>query len=136
MAICRDNEACRRLAQLPGVGPIIATALVASVNDARQFHSGRELAAWIGLVPRQYSTGGKASLGGIGRRANHYLRRQMIHGARAVISRLGNRDDRRSAWLKAIIERRGFNKALVALANKTARIAWAMLTRRESYAAG
>jgi transposase len=135
VAICRDNEACRRLAQLPGVGPIIATALVASVNDARQFQSGRELAAWIGLVPRQYSTGGKPRLGGIGRRANHYLRRQMIHGARAVISRLANRDDRRSTWLKAIVERRGFNKALVALANKTARIAWALLTRKESYAA-
>lgn len=134
--ICRDRDDCRRLAALPGVGPIIATALVASVDDGRHFRSGRELAAWIGLVPRQYTTGGKPRLGGIGRRANHYLRRQMIHGARAVISRLAKRGDSRSLWLKGIVERRGFNKALVALANKTARIAWALLTRKESYAAG
>jgi transposase len=136
VAICREREDCRRLAAVPGVGPIIATALVASIDDARHFHSGRELAAWIGLVPRQYTTGGKPRLGGIGRRANHYLRRQMIHGARAVISRLAKHEDRRSIWLKAIVERRGFNKALVALANKTARNAWALLTRKESYAAG
>lgn len=134
--ICREREDCRRLAELPGVGPIIATALVASVDDGRHFRSGRELAAWIGLVPRQYTTGGKPRLGGIGRRANHYLRRQMIHGARAVISRLAKYGDRRSVWLKAIVERRGFNRALVALANKTARVAWALLTRKESYVAG
>lgn len=109
---------------------------MASVDDACHFRSGRELAASIGLVPRQYTTGGKPRLGGIGRRANHYLRRQMIHGARAVISRLANHGDRRSVWLKAIVERRGFNKALVALANKTARTAWVLLTRKESYAAG
>jgi transposase len=132
--ICREREDCRRLAALPGVGPVIATALVASVSDGHQFRSGRELAAWIGLVPRQYTTGGKPRLGGIGRRANHYLRRQMIHGARAVLSRLAGRTDRRSVWLKALIERRGFNRALVALANKTARIAWALLTRKECYA--
>jgi transposase len=133
--ICRAREDCRRLAAVPGVGPIIATALVASVDDARHFRSGRELAAWIGLVPRQYTTGGKPRLGGIGRRANHYLRRQMIHGARAVVSRVAKRDDPRSIWLKAVVERCGFNKALVALANKTARIAWALLTRKEDYAA-
>ncbi|MEQ1718418.1 MAG: IS110 family transposase [Hyphomicrobium sp.] len=133
--ICRDNEDCRRLSALPGVGPIIATALVASVDDARHFRSGRELAAWIGLVPRQYTTGGKPRLGGIGRRANHYLRRQMIHGARAVISRIEKRQDPRSIWLKGIVDRRGFNKALVALANKTARIAWVLLTRKEDYVA-
>ncbi len=85
------------------------------------------------IVPRQYTTGGKPRLGGIGRRANHYLRRQMIHGARAVISRLAKHGDRRSVWLKALVARRGFNKALVALANKTARVAWALLTRKESY---
>lgn len=128
--ICREREDCRRLSELPGVGPIIATALVASVEDGRHFKSGRELAAWIGLVPRQYTTGGKPRLGGIGRRANHYLRRQMIHGARAVISRLAKHDDRRSQWLKELVARWGF----VALANKTARIAWA-LTRHERYAA-
>ena len=135
LAMCRADAACRRLAKLPGVGPIIATALVASVDDGRQFRSGRELAAWIGLVPRQYTTGGKPRLGGIGRRANHYLRRQMIHGARAVISRLAQHDDARSRWLKVLVERRGFNRAIVALANKTARIAWALLARGEEYAA-
>ena len=134
--ICREHDACRRLAALPGVGPVIATALVAAVDDGRHFRPGRELAAWIGLVPRQYTTGGKPRLGGIGRRANHYLRRQLIHGARAVISRLAGRDDRRSAWLKGIVARAGFNKALVALANKTARIAWVLLARKECYMPG
>jgi transposase len=133
--ICRDDEACRRLIKLPGVGPIIATALIATVDDGRHFRSGRELAAWIGLVPRQYTTGGKPKLGGIGRRANHYLRRQLIHGARAVVSRLAKHDDQRSQWLKALVARRGINRTIVALANKTVRIAWALLTRNEEYAA-
>jgi transposase len=135
LAICRTNEACRRLSKLPGVGPVIATALVAAVDDGRHFRSGRELAAWIGLVPRQYTTGGKPRLGGIGRRANHYLRRQMIHGARAVMFRLTKHDDRRSQWLKGLAARRGFNRTVVALANKTARVAWVLLTRKEDYVA-
>jgi transposase len=134
-AICRANEACRRLSKLPGVGSVVATGLVAAVDDGRHFRSGRELAAWIGLVPRQYTTGGKPRLGGIGRRANHYLRRQMIHGARAVMFRLAKHDDRRSQWLKGLAARRGFNRTVVALANKTARAAWALLTRKEDYAA-
>jgi len=134
-AVCRTNEACRRLSKLPGVGAVVATALVAAVDDGRHFRSGRELAAWIGLVPRQYTTGGKPRLGGIGRRANHYLRRQMIHGARAVMFRLAKHDDRRSQWLKGLAARRGFNRTIVALANKTARVAWALLTRKEDYAA-
>jgi transposase len=135
VTICRTNEACRRLSKLPGVGPVVATALVAAVDDGRHFRSGRELAAWIGLVPRQYTTGGKPRLGGIGRRANHYLRRQMIHGARAVMFRLAKHDDRRSQWLKGLAARRGFNRTIVALANKTARAAWALLTRKEDYVA-
>jgi transposase len=134
VALCRTNEPCRRLAKLPGVGPVVATAIVAAVNDGRQFRSGREMAAWIGLVPRQYTTGGKPRLGGIGRRANHYLRRQLIHGARAVVSRLPKHDDRRSTWLKALVARRGFNRTIVALANKTARIAWVLLNRKDEYA--
>jgi transposase len=96
-AICRTNEACRRLSKLQGVGPVVATALVAPVDDGRHFRSGRELAAWIGLVPRpQYTSGSNPRLGDTGRRANHYLRRQMIHGARSVIFRLAKHDDRRS----------------------------------------
>ena len=102
LSICRSNDACRRLADLLGVGPVIATALVSAVDDGRHFRSGRELAAWIGLTPRQYTTGGKPRLGGIGRRANHYLRRQMIHGARAVMCRLAKHNDRRSQWLKEL----------------------------------
>ena len=136
VAICRSHAACRRLAKLPGVGPVIATALVAAVDDGRHFRSGRELAVRIGLVPRQYTTGGKARLGGNGRRANHYLRRQMIHGARAVVSRLAKHDDRRSVWLKTLVARRGINRTIVALVNKTARIAWALLARNEEYVAG
>jgi transposase len=132
-AICRSHPACRRLMKLPGVGPIIATALVAAIDDGRHFRSGRELAAWIGLVPRQYTTGGKPKLGGIGRRANHYLRRQMIHGARSVISRLAKHNDARSEWLKALVARRGINRTIVALANKNVRIAWALLARNEEY---
>jgi transposase len=135
VTICRTNETCRRLSKVPGVGPVIATALVAAVDDGRHFRSGRELAAWIGLVPRQYTTGGKPRLGGIGRRANHYLRRQMIHGARSVVMRLAKHDDRRSEWLKGLAARRGFNRTIVALANKTARIVWALLTRNEDYVA-
>jgi len=134
VTLCRTNASCRRLAKLPGVGPVVATAIVAAVDDGRQFRSGREMAAWIGLVPRQYTTGGKPRLGGIGRRANHYLRRQLIHGARAVVSRSPKHDDRRSIWLNALVARRGFNRTIVALANKTARIAWALLNRKEEYA--
>jgi transposase len=122
-------------AGLPGVGPVVATALVAAVDEGRHFRSGRELAAWIGLVPRQYTTGGKPRLGGIGRRANHYLRRQMIHGARSVMFRLAKHDNRRSQWLKGLAARRGFNRTVVALANKTARLAWALLTRKVDYVA-
>jgi transposase len=130
-----DERSLPALSKLPGVGPVVATALVAAVDDGRHFRSGRELAAWIGLVPRQYTTGGKPRLGGIGRRANHYLRRQMIHGARAVVFRLAKHDDRRSQWLKGLAARRGFNRTIVALVNETARVAWALLTRKEGYAA-
>ena len=133
-SICQEDDTCRRLLSLPGVGPVVATALVASVGDASQFRSGRELAAWIGLVPRQYSTGGKSRLAGIGRRANHYLRRLLIHGARAVAMHLGEKADRRSRWFRSLIERRGFNRGIVGMANKTARLAWLLMTRKETYA--
>ena len=134
VAICRENAACRRLVGMPGIGPVVATALVAAVDDGRHFRSGRDLAAWIGLVPRQYTTGGKPKLGGIGRRANHYLRRQIVHGARAVMSQAGRRSDPRAEWMKGVAARRGFNRAVIAVANKMARAAWAMLVREETYA--
>src|SRR5262249_15281130 len=117
VGLCRTNETCRRPAKLAGAGPVVAHASGPTVHDGRQFRSGREMAAWIGLVPRQYTTGGKPRLGGIGRRANHYLRRQLIHGARAVVSRLPKHDDPRSTWLNALVTRRGFNRTIVALAN-------------------
>jgi transposase len=135
VALCRQSEVCRRLAALPGVGPIIATALVAGVGDAHQFRCGRDLAAWIGLVPRQHSSGGRPKLLGIGAGGNRYLRKQLIHGARAVLLHLGSKGARRSHWLRALIERRGVNRAVVALANKTARIAWVLLARGETYRA-
>jgi transposase len=134
VAICRENAACRRLVGMPGIGPVVATALVAAVEDGRHFKSGRDLAAWIGLVPRQYTTGGKPKLGGIGKRANHYLRRQIVHGARAVMSQVERRSDPRTEWMKGVAARRGFNRAVIAVANKMARAAWAMLVREETYA--
>jgi transposase len=134
-AICRTNERCKRLSTLPGVGPVIATALIAAIDDGRHFASGRALAAWIGLVPRQYTTGGKPRLGGIGKRGNQYLRRQLIHGARSVLVRIANRNDGRSKWAQALLARAGHNKTLVAIANKTARIAWAILRNGEVYRA-
>jgi transposase len=131
--ICRKDERCKRLTTLPGVGPIVATSLVAAIDDGRHFASGRALSAWIGLVPRQYTTGGKPRLGGIGNRANHYLRRQLIHGARSALLRIAKHDDRRSKWAQELQSRAGHNKTLVAMANKTARMAWAMLRSGESY---
>ena len=135
VAICRTDERCKRLATLPGVGPVIATALIAAVDDGQQFSSGRALAAWIGLVPRQYTTGGKPRLGGIGKRGNQYLRRQLIHGARSVLIRISARSDRRAKWAQELLVRAGHNKTLVAIANKTARMAWAVLRSGESYKA-
>lgn len=135
IAICRTDERCKRLATLPGVGPVIATALVAAVDDGQHFSSGRALAAWIGLVPRQYTTGGKPRLGGIGKRGNQYLRRQLIHGARSVLIRISARSDRRAKWAQELLVRAGNNKTLVAIANKTARMAWAVLRSGESYKA-
>ena len=131
--ICRKDERCKRLSTLPGAGPAIATALIAAIDDGRHFSSGRALAAWIGLVPRQYTTGGKPRLGGTGKRGNHYLRRQLIHGARSVLIRISNHSDRRSKWARDLLARAGYNKTLVAIANKTAPIALAVLRRGDKY---
>jgi transposase len=133
--ICRESEVRRRLAALPGVGPIVATALAAGVGDARQFRCGRDLAAWIGLVPRQHSSGGRPRLLGIGAGGNRYLRKQLIQGARSVLPHLGAKDDGRSRWLRGVLDRRGSHRAAVALANKTARIAWVLMARGEAYRA-
>lgn len=121
-----DPTACQ-LMELNGIGPITASALAADVADARVFRNGRQLSAYLGLVPRQFSTGGKNRLGPITKRGDSYLRQLLIHGARSVVSRVGNKQDKTSCWLRNLIARRGKNKAIVALANKQARWAWAVM---------
>jgi transposase len=131
--LARDNDVTRRLQQLRGVGPLIATALVATVGDGRQYRKGRQMASALGLTPRQSSSGDKFRLFGISKRGDAYLRTQMIHGARAVVSQAKHRDDPLSRWVTDIAQRRHPNVAAVALANKTARIAWAMLSNDTDY---
>jgi transposase len=131
--ICQAHPVCQRLLTIPGIGPLTATALVAAVNDATHFKNGRQLAAWLGLVPRQHSTGGKPRLLGISKRGDIYLRKLLVHGARATLRWVKCKNDRRSQWLRALMERRGTNRAVVALANKNARIAWVLLTTDQVY---
>lgn len=132
-ALAKADEDAKRLMALEGIGPITATAIIASVGDITTFQNGRQFAAWLGLVPRQWSTGGRARHGRITKRGDVYLRTLLIHGARAVMRYLMNKDDRKSEWVKAVRERRGFNKAAVALAAKHARILWAMLAKGTEY---
>ena len=128
----RSCEESRRLEEIPGVGPIVATALVAEVGDWKAFSSGRSLAAWIGLVPKQHSTGGKERLGGISKQGNRYLRWLLVAGAMAVI-RYARQHGTKRLWLARIMQRRPIKVAAVALANKIARMAWAMMVRAERY---
>ncbi len=132
-AIARSNPVTQRLQQLRGVGPLVATALVATVGDGSHFNKGRQMAAAIGLTPRQHSTGDKRRLLGISKRGDTYLRTLLIHGARAVVSQAKHRDDHLSRWVTDIAKRSHTNVAAVALANKTARIAWAMLREQSDY---
>lgn len=129
----RSNAASQRLAAIPGIGVITATALVATVGDATQFRSARQFAAWLGLVPRQSSSGGKDRLGRISKRGAGYLRRLLVHGARIVLFWSRRRKEARSDWLDALLARRPANVVLVATANKTARIVWALLSSGETY---
>jgi len=129
----RADERVKRLLAVEGIGPISATAIVSAVGDARQFSNGRQFAAWLGLVPRQHSSGGKERLGSITKQGDTYLRTLMIHGARAVLRHCQNKEDRRSEWLQQLLCRRNMNIATVALANKNARIVWAILSRGEDY---
>jgi transposase len=132
-SICQAHPVCQRLLTIPGIGPLTATALVAAVNDATHFKNGRQLAAWLGLVPRQHSTGGKPHLLGISKRGDGYLRKLLVHGARATLRWTKLQHDRRSQWVHALMARRGTNRAVVALANKNARIAWVLLTTDQVY---
>lgn len=131
--LARQTEPAQRLMQVPGVGPVTATALVATVGDARTFKNGRQFAAWLGMVPRQHSSGGTRRLGRITKRGDVYLRTLLIHGARAVMRQLARRSDATSRWVMALKVRRGFNKAVVALAAKQARIVWALLATGRPY---
>lgn len=133
--LCKADEACRRIEAIPGLGPQGATAIVAAFGNARHYSDGRQFAASIGLVPRQNTTGGRPMLLGISKRGDKYIRCLLIHGARAVIAHLGDKQDKRSRWLKSLVERRGVNRAAVALANKNARTIWALLSRGEHYQA-
>jgi transposase len=132
-ALARQSEPARRLMALDGVGPITATAIVASVGNAKCFNSGRQFAAWMGLTPRQQSSGGKAKLGRISKRGDTALRTLLIHGTRSVLTRTAQKSDRKSAWAEQLRARSNANITAVALANKHARIIWAMLAHGTEY---
>jgi transposase len=134
-AFTKDNEDARRLATIPGVGVMIASALIAAIGKGQAFEHGRDLAAWLGLVPRQSTTGGKPMLLGRAKRGNKYLRKLLIHGARAALPHIAERDTALGRWAKGLLARVHQNVAVVALANKLARIAWAVLRRAEKFAA-
>lgn len=133
LARVRSSELLKRLASIPGIGPLTATALIAAHGDPRAFKNGRQFAAWLGLVPRQWTTGGKPKLLGITKRGDRYLRSLLIHGARAVIRVAANKDDAHSLWIQKLQAQKGMNVTAVALANKNARIAWKLLTSGEDF---
>ena len=132
-AVCQQNALSRRLIDIPGIGPLTAVLATANVGDGKGYTSSRDYAASLGVVPRQHSSGDKQVLLGISKRGNRSLRTLLIHGARAVLKYCADKSDPLSLWLKRLIERRGFNKAAVALANKNARIIWALATGGNDY---
>ena len=119
--------------RLPGVGPLISTAIIAAVGDSREFHQGREMAAWLGLTPKHRASGYKKRMQGISKRGDSYIRTLLIQGSRSVLLRSTSKSDRRSLWITDKISRLGGNKATVALANKMAREIWAVLTKKEQF---
>lgn len=133
--IARKDSRCRTLLHMPGVGVITATALIASITDPKVFKNGRAMSAWLGLVPKHTGTGGKNKNLNMSKRGDQYLRYLLIHGARSVLRTSKEKKDRLSIWCNELIERRGYNKACVALANKNARIIWAMLSTGQPYRA-
>jgi len=133
--VFHNSETCQRIATIKGVGPKTATAIVAAIGDGAEFKNGRHLAAWVGLVPRQFSSGDRKVLMGISKRGNQHLRSLLVHGARAVVRTAPNKIDRNNQWVNQLRERRGFNRATVAVANKNTRIIWAVLRTGEPYRA-
>jgi transposase len=131
--ISNDDARCRRLRQIPGFGPLVSTATVAAIGNGAAFRRGRDFAAWVGVVPRQYSTGGKQKLFGISKRGNIYLRRMLIHGARAVLLRVKYDTGGFGQWVHRLAQRAPRNKVVVAIANKLARMAWAVLSSGKEY---
>ncbi len=133
----KASEDCQKIMKIPGIGPITATAIVATVGNANLFKNGRQMSAWLGLVPRQNSSGGKTQLLGISKRGDSYVRKLLIHGARSALLTVENstKTDPRTLWLKEILKRRGHNRTCVALANKNARIIWKLLSTDEDYRA-
>lgn len=131
--VFRANEACQRVGRIRGVGPKTATAVVAAIGDGRDFDNGRHMAAWLGLVPRQHSSGDRTILMGISKRGDQHLRTLLVHGARAVVRTAAGKTDRFSQWVNALRERRGTNRTIVAVANKNARVIWALLAKNEEY---
>lgn len=132
----RQDEACQRLQTIPGFGPVVASVFRSQLGQGEAFRRGRDVSAALGLVPRQHSTGGKEVLLGISKRGDGYLRSLLVHGARAVVARAKHKTDRLSRWINRIRAERGYNKAVVALANKLARIGWAVLAHDTVYRAG
>ena len=132
-ALAHTHPVCQRLLTIPGIGPLTATVLMAAVGDAQVFKNGRQFAAWLGLVPKQHSTGGQSRLLGISKRGDSYVRKLLIHGARATLRWARTKADHRSQWIRGLLERRGWNRTAVAVANKNARIVWALLSRGGVY---
>jgi len=132
-AIFKSNKNCQKISKVEGIGPIIATAIVAVIGDPSVFKNGRHFSAFLGLVPRQSSSGGKERLLGISKRGNTYLRSLLIHGGRSVVRAVGSKKDRRSQWIRELTERRGANRAAVGVANKNARIIWTLLAKNGVY---
>ena len=131
--IGNTDPVCQRLREIPGVGPLIASAVVASIGNGAAFHKGREFAAWLGLIPKQYSTGGKAKPLGIGKRGNRYLRTMFIHGARSLVLRANRERSPLGGWISGREARAHRNVVIVARAHKRARITWAVLSSGERY---
>lgn len=131
--IAEQNNVCKEIMKIEGIGPITASAVVATIGNAKTFKNGREMSAWLGLVPKQRSSGNTIRLSGISKRGDCYIRKLLVHGARSVVNNCGKKTDRRSLWIADKKNRCGYNKASVALANKNARIIWAIMATGECY---